>query len=124
MVFSILPSFCIVLFIEQKVDFWGYSSIFFAGVMAILFIFGGLYKSISARILCDLLDSKNRELLISDIFERYLLEESFRSRLEILVESKVLKQDKNGVFKLSRKGKKLYYVVSFFQYLYGVKDSG
>lgn len=124
MIFSILPAYCIVFFIGQEVEFWGYSSIFFSGVIIILFVFGGLYKSISVRILCDLLESKSRGLLIEKIFEKYLLEESFRGRLDILVKSEVLERNNNDIYILSKKGKKLYYFVSFFQYLYGVKNSG
>lgn len=101
-----------------------YSATFFFGAMVFLFFWGGLYKSISARIICDLYSSPEKCLSVDNIYEQYLLKESFKGRLEMLLDNKYLVKDDDNTYLLTAKGENFAARVKFIQLIYKINFSG
>jgi predicted transcriptional regulator len=107
-----------------RLDMLHYTATYFFGLMCFLFFWGGLFKSISVRVICDLLEEETRMLYVRDIYEKYLLTESFKGRLEILIQSNYLSLDDNGKYKLTGTGQKFVRRVGFIQKIYKISASG
>ena len=112
------------LLLSKPLDMLHYTATYFFGLMCFLFFWGGLFKSISVRIICDLLEEDTRTLCVEDIYEKYLLTESFKGRLGILIQSDYLMLDNNGNYKLTVAGQKFVRRVGFIQKIYKISASG
>ena len=51
------------LLLSKPLDMLHYTATYFFGLMCFLFFWGGLFKSISVRIICDLLEEETRTLI-------------------------------------------------------------
>ena len=80
-------------------------------------------KSVSVRVLCDLYNSPSNELNFKRLLSQYLKEESFKKRIDILLEKEMVTYIK-GKYSLTKKSR---FIISKFiikQNLFMVKESG
>jgi hypothetical protein len=122
--FASIPSYIIFPVYVHDLDMIHYTATYFFGTMLFLFFWGGLFKSISVRILCDLFDEVESSLSIESIYEKYLLTESFKGRLEILVKSDLLSLEADKTYKLTVGGRKFVHWVGMLQKIYKINASG
>ena len=124
MLFASIPAYGIFPLFIANLDMVHYTGTYFFGAMCFLFFWVWLYKSISVRILCDLLTEENKSLCLDDIYEKYLLTESFKGRLQILIQSQYLTLQNNETYKLTLHGCKFVRRVGFIQRVYKITASG
>ena len=124
MLFASVPAYGIFPLFVPNLDMTHYTGTYFFGAMCFLFFWGGLFKSISVRVLCDLLAEENKSLHLDHIYEEYLLTESFKGRLKILIESQYLTLENNDTYKLTTNGRKFVRRVGFVQKVYKITASG
>ena len=121
---AFLPPYAIYLLFVDGLDLVQYTATYFFGSMLFLFFWGGLFKSISVRILCDLMDGAGKPLSVKNIYEKYLLTESFKGRLEILIQSNYLVLEDDKTYKLTVVGRKFVQRVKVLQKIYKINASG
>jgi predicted transcriptional regulator len=119
-----IPAYSIYPICIDSLNLIDYSATFFFGAMSFLFFWGGLYKSISVRILCDLNSKNEKSLSVNYIYEKYLLTESFKGRLEILVTNNLLTLEKDSTYRLTNKGRAFVQRVGLLQKIYKINFSG
>ena len=90
---------------------------------AFLMAFGALYKSISLRILLDLLDRPGHAGLYSAILARYVAAESFENRLTVMQENGFAVPTPAG-YALTDKGRRLAGLVGVLHRLFAIERSG
>lgn len=98
-----------------------FTCLYWLFIMAFYFLFFGLYKSISVRILVDLFH--NNSLDYSYVVDSYLSVESFSRRLDVL-EARNLAIKQEDEYQLTQKGRGLVFVYILIQKIYGIKFSG
>jgi hypothetical protein len=102
--------------------YWNAASLFGFGVMSYIYIFGGVYKSISLRILLDLVRRPNYTIEFSDISDRQV-PEIFVERSSILIADGLVVQD-DGRFMVTSAGRRLAARVARIRRLFAIGDSG
>jgi hypothetical protein len=107
----------------RNANFWTVSIVFWFPALLFLMGFGAVYKSISFRILLDLLDRPGRTELYSAILARYVATESFENRLAVMQEHGFAVLTSAG-FELTDKGRRLAKVISAMQRLFAIQRSG
>jgi hypothetical protein len=107
----------------RNVNFWTMSIVFWFATLLFLMVFGALYKSVSLRILLDLLDRPGRAGLYSAILARYVAAESFESRLAVMQENGFAVPTPAG-YALTDKGHRLARLVGALQRLFAIERSG
>jgi hypothetical protein len=107
----------------QRVLFWPLSASYWFLTLCFLMAFGAIYKSISLRILLDLLDRPNRSESGEAILKRYVQHESYRDRLRILVTDGLATREHAG-FQLTRKGRRIAATARAVQRLFRIERSG
>ena len=91
--------------------------------LVFLLAFGAIYKSISLRILGDLLGRPGRRDRYEAILARYIEDESYRTRLALLVSEGLARREAAG-FRLTARGERLGRAVSTVQRLFHIGASG
>ena len=91
--------------------------------LVFLLAFGAIYKSISLRILGDLLQRPGRRDTYDAILVRYIEDESYRTRLTLLVSEGLARRVPAG-FTLTARGERLARTVSTVQRLFHIGASG
>jgi hypothetical protein len=99
------------------------SIVFWFTALLFLMAFGALYKSISLRILLDLLDRPGQAGLYSAILGRYVAAESFESRLAVMQENGFAVLTPAG-YALTDKGRRLARLVGALHRLFAIERSG
>jgi hypothetical protein len=102
---------------------WTVSVVYWFAVISFLMGFGALYKSISLRILADLLERAHRAERYEAILRRYIHTDSFHDRLRVIVSSEFAKEDA-GRYALTAKGKRLVQAAHALQRLFRIEKSG
>ncbi len=95
----------------------------FPALLCFLMAFGGIYKSISLRILLDLLNRPNRCDRYETILNRYVERESYQGRLRILIGDGLATRVPAG-FQLTRKGRRIAAAAHALQRLFKIGTSG
>lgn len=114
----------IVAYLAKKhLLFWSYSSVYWFLVLLFFFVFFGLVKSVSIRVLFDLLNSTNLKLDYQYLLNEYLIKESYNRRINLLIENKMINLQ-NGKIVLMKKGRILAAVVAKIQKIFSVRESG
>ncbi len=103
--------------------FWPSSAVYWFLALCFLVAFGAIYKSISLRVLADLLDRPGRQDEYQAISSRYVKHESFHDRVRILVTDGLAVPSENGLV-LTEKGRRMAVVVSSLQRLFKIERSG
>jgi hypothetical protein len=104
-------------------NFWLLSTFYWFPAMVFLMVFGAVYKSISLRILLDLLARPAYAELYSGLLVRYVETESFERRLEVMLENSFATLTPDG-YALTDKGRRLARGVTALQRLFAIKQSG
>jgi len=91
--------------------------------MAFFFVFFGLLKSVSLRVLIDLLESPAFTIDYHFLLEEYLVKDSFAKRIEILQTRKMVCME-DGKLILLQKGRWAISKVATLQDIFMVKRSG
>lgn len=108
---------------DGSVKFWTLSIFFWFPTVVFLMVFGATYKSISLRILVDLLGRPAQAELYSAVLARYVEAESFEKRLDVMLENGFATLSDEG-YALSEKGRRLTRGVSALQKLFAIERSG
>jgi len=111
------------LLLDKTVLFWAYSSSYWCLVSVFLMAFGAILKSISLRILLDLLERPDHSEDYKALLQRYLIEVSLQDRLVVMQELGLAYRN-NATYELSEKGRTLARRVRFLQSLFAIEKSG
>ena len=105
------------------VMFWHLSATYWFLVLCFLMVFGAVYKSISLRILADLLKQPTRSELYACILGRYIEQESYMSRLEVMMSNGLAVRLPAG-FQLTAKGRRIAAIIYTIQQAFNIQRSG
>ena len=111
------------LVMRPVIFFWPLFASYSLLSLTFLLVFGAVYKSISLRILGDLLQRPERSDDYQGILARYIEEESYRARLSLLVSEGLAEREDAG-FRLTPKGWHLAKAVSNLQRFFAIRSSG
>jgi hypothetical protein len=103
--------------------FWPFSATYAFLSLSFLLAFGAVYKSVSLRILADLLSRPGRADRYDTVVSRYLVAESYRGRVEILTDQGFATRGPAGL-RLTRKGWRLAHGVRAIQTAWKIERSG
>src|SRR5205823_13309236 len=106
-----------------KLHFWALSAAYWFLVLSFLMVFGAIYKSISLRILLDLLERPQHRDSYEAILDRYVVHESYRDRTRILIAHGLATFGDPGLH-LTRRGQRIAVGVSQLQRFFKIKESG
>jgi hypothetical protein len=109
--------------ISREANFWTTSIFFWFPTVVFLMGFGAVYKSVSLRILLDLLLRPGHAEGYSAMLARYVAAESFENRLVVMQESGLAVATSSG-YALTGKGRLLAGVVGALQRLFAIERSG
>ena len=105
------------------VMFWHLSATYWFLVLCFLMVFGAVYKSISLCILFDLLNKPARSELYACILERYIEQESYISRLQVMISNRLAVKLPAG-FQLTAKGRRIAAIIYTIQQAFNIQRSG
>ena len=108
---------------DKVINIYPYSSFYWFLVMGFLFYYFSLTKSVSVRILTDLLDSNQKELEYNNLLNSYLTQDSFLNRLDVLLNRNLIVH-RNNEYTLTKKGRRIASLYIKIQKLFLVKNSG
>jgi len=111
------------LVVRPVILFWPLFASYSLLSLTFLLAFGAVYKSISLRILGDLLQRPERSDDYQGILARYVEGESYRARLSLLA-SEGLAEREGSRFRLTPKGWRLAKAVSNLQRFFAIRSSG
>ena len=109
--------------ISRNANFWTTSVFFWFPTTVFLMGFGAVYKSVSLRILLELLVRPGYAESYSVIMARYVAAESFEKRLAVMRESGLAVASSDG-YGLTGKGRLLARIVGALQRLFAIERSG
>jgi hypothetical protein len=121
--FAYLAALVAAIVISQTVNFWTISIVFWFPTMTFLMAFGALYKSVSLRILVDLLARPGQMELCSIILQRYIAAESFENRLALMLENKWTIPTSAG-YALTERGQRIARLLTVLQQMFAIQRSG
>ena len=103
----------------KNIDFFTFQTLFF---VLILFLYGGLYRSVSVKIMIYLYYKKN-SVNINSFYRNEFKQKSFNKRVKILIDNGfIIKKNKHLI--LSEIGKKYLKIFKIAQLVYRIKFSG
>ena len=103
--------------------FWPTSAAYWLPTLTFLLAFGAIFKSISLRILFDLLEMPEQSDRKDAILARYVRQESYEARLRILEADGLAIRHPDG-FRLTRKGRAMGRTVGAVQKVFKIERSG
>ena len=103
----------------KNINLFTYQALF---SVAILFLYSGLYRSISVKIMINLY-LKKASINVDNFYKNEFKKNSFDKRVKILVDNGFLKK-KNKYLILSQRGKKYLKIFKTSQQMYKIKFSG
>jgi len=121
--FAYVAALVVAIDLNRAVNFWTTSIIFWFVTMIFLMAFGALYKSVSLRILVDLLARPGQAELCSAILQRYIVTESFENRLALILENKWAIPTSAG-YVLTERGECLARLIAALQRMFVIQRSG
>jgi hypothetical protein len=107
----------------DKLQFWDFSAVYWFFALLFLMTFGAIYKSISLRLLLDLLGRPGRADSYAAMLARYVHEESYEHRLSVIIDNKYAVRSLRG-FELTDKGRRLASRVRRVQQIFAIRQSG
>ena len=117
-VYFILTNLINLIYLKN-IDFFTFQALF---SVSILFLYSGLYRSISVKVMIySYLKKKN--VNVNSFYKTEFMKKSFNKRVEILVDNGFLKK-KREQFSLSSKGKKYLKIFKTIQSIYKINYSG
>lgn len=112
-----------LLLAGQSINLWAFAVSYWFFVISFLMIFGALYKSISLRILQDLLEKPGRTEGYDAILARYIVAESYQSRLHVAQEQRLVVRSGDR-YALTERGHRIARLVRAVQTAFGIRRSG
>jgi hypothetical protein len=109
--------------IAVAVNFWTVSAAYWFGVLCFLIAFGALYKSISIRILIDLLGQPHRRDEHQAVLDRYILRQSYEDRARLLIAEGFAAASAGGLA-LTPRGRRIAATVAWLHRVYNIAESG
>lgn len=103
--------------------FWPLSATYWFLALSFLMAFGAIYKSISLRILLDLLNRSGRSASYEAILARYVEDESYATRLKALASSGWAIRTPIGI-QLTDTGRRIAATMHAVQNLFKIERSG
>jgi hypothetical protein len=103
----------------KNINLFTYQALF---SVAILFLYSGLYRSISVKIMINLY-LKKASINVDNFYKNEFKKNSFDKRVKILIDNGFLKK-KNKYLILSQRGKKYLKIFKTSQQMYKIKFSG
>lgn len=103
----------------MHIEFFAFSTAYWFLCAIFLLAFGAVYKSISLKILLNLLEREDRSESYDVILTRYILQNSFQNRLEIMRTSGFIIVN-HGNFQLTEKGRSLASRVRLLREFFGL----
>jgi hypothetical protein len=88
-----------------------------------LMVFGAVYKSVSLRMLLDLLHAPSHRLAKKELNRKYIEQESFEGRINVML-SQGLADRRDGKLLLTAKGRRVARVTHGLQRTFGIHKSG
>jgi hypothetical protein len=104
-------------------NFWEYTAVFCFFTLTFLMAFGAIYKSVSLRMLEFLLDHPNHAASKDALLTRYVAEESFEHRLDVIQQSRFAARLPDG-FVLTGKGRTVARAVTCLHALFAIERIG
>ena len=118
MIYFILVNSINLIYLES-INFFTFQVLF---SVTALFLYAGLHRSISVKIMLYLYLKKNN-ISVNNFYKTEFKEKSFNKRIKILTDNGFLiKKNKN--FFLSSRGKKYLEIIKIVHSIYGIKSSG
>jgi hypothetical protein len=111
------------MLVSKVVLVWPLMACYWLLALGFLLAFGAVYKSVSLRIIGDLVGRPSRSDRYEAILERYIEEESYRSRLAVLLGEGLAVREGSG-FRLTDQGRRIARVVDGVQRLFNIRHSG
>jgi len=111
-----------VLF-DRGGNFWMLSTFYWFPAVVFLSVFGAVYKSISLRILMNLLARPEHAELYSAVLARYVETESFEKRLDAMLDNSFAVLVPEG-YQLTNEGRRLMRGLSTLQRIFSIAKSG
>jgi hypothetical protein len=106
-----------------RAPFWAFSASYWFLTLCFLMVFGAVYKSLSLRMLLDLLEAPGRSSAKDELFARYIRDVSYRHRLEVIQESGFATRTGEG-FTLTERGRGLARIIATLQRAFAIERSG
>jgi hypothetical protein len=104
-------------------SFWSLSISYWFGSLSFLMVFGAIYKSVSLRMMLDLLDSPEHSLPEQDLLASYIKSTSFEDRLDVSLKSGLAEKSPEG-YLLLPKGRMVARLVQGLHRAFAIKKSG
>jgi len=92
-------------------------------VMIYLHLFVGIYKSVSIRVMNELLFSKNKKMSLTELGKRYSHVDLIHNRLDLMVENKWIGK-LNNTYSCQKKAVIIVEIYIFFKKLYKLPETG
>ncbi len=118
MIYFILVNSINLIYLES-INFFTFQVLF---SVTMLFLYSGLYRSVSVKIIICLYLKKNN-ISVNNFYKTEFKEKSFNKRIKILTDNDFLMK-KNKNFLLSSRGKKYLEIIKIIQSVYRIKSSG
>ena len=118
MAYFILVNFINLIYL-QSINFFTFQVLF---SITILFLYSGLYRAVSVKIMIYLHLKKN-SISVNDFYKTEFKEKSFNKRIKILIDNGFVMK-KNTIFSLSSRGKKYLKIIKIVHSIYRIKSSG
>ncbi len=113
----------IPLILGTSIEFFNFSAIYWFLTALFLLAFGAVYKSISLRILLDLLERPDRSENYEAILARYIFKDSFENRLEVMRKAG-LAMLKESDIELTAKGRTIVAYIFLLQRIFAIEQTG
>jgi len=111
------------VFVGQTVNFWVFATGYWFLTTCFLMLFGAIYKSISLRILLELFKKPSRMDSYQDVFTRFVVNDSFQNRLNLINDKKLASFENDG-YVLTPKGTRIAKFARALQLAFGITRSG
>lgn len=120
--FSALSLIVLILSLQTEVSLIYVSSCHFFLIMLYLHLYVGIDRSVSVRIMNELLMTQDKSLTLAQLEKVYPQQEMFEHRVRLMVKNGWLKETSSG-FELTQKSKWLARMTIFLRSLYGLKQT-
>lgn len=109
--------------VNGRVEFWTYSTTYWFLALSYLMAFGAIFKSVSLRLMLDVLEAPNGQARRADIFTRYIGDRSYHDRLDVARKNELARETPDG-FLLTERGRTIARSVAIIQRLFSIRASG
>src|ERR1700722_13814356 len=110
----------VLIFLQIPLKFFQFSASYWFWTFSTMMVFFAVYKSISLRMMMNL---QRRPSTLNEILSNYIQQESYTSRIDVLVQNELIKKTSGG-YQLTLKGKRCAMIIGLVQKLFNINQSG